>query len=73
MLINVKLNDTVHKMLWEESVHMCIRNIMATTGSTRSPFGDLYGEKPMITGLFSDFGRIRYITKREKFEKHMID
>ena len=45
MLINVKLNDTVHKMLWEESVHMCIRNIMATTGSTRSPFGDLYGEK----------------------------
>ena len=48
MLLNAKLNDTAQKMLWEETVHTCehVRNSMATTGSTTSPFEIFYGENP---------------------------
>ena len=75
MLINAKLNDTAHKMLWEEAVHTCerIRNSMATIGSTTSPLEIIYGEKPKIVGLFLGFGRIGYITKQEKFRKQITD
>ena len=44
---------------------------MATTGGTTSPFEKFYGEKPNIIGLFLQFGRIRYITKRDQFKKQM--
>ena len=44
---------------------------MATTGSTISLFENFYGENPKIIGSFSEFGRIRYITKRENFKKQM--
>ena len=75
MLLSAKLNETAHKILWEEAVHTCerVRNIMATTGSSTSPFKKIYGEKTKIIGLFSEFGRIRYVTKREKFKKQMTD
>ena len=68
MLLNAKLNDTVQKMLWEEAVHTCecVINSMSTTGSTESPFIIFYGEKTKIIGLFSEFGRIDYVTKRGK-------
>ena len=36
---------------------------MDTTGSTKIPFGNFYGEKPKVIGLFSEFGRIAYVTK----------
>ena len=54
MLINAKLNDIAHKMLWTEAIHTCerVRKIMATTGSTTSPFENVYGEKPKIIGSF---------------------
>ena len=50
MLLNAKINDTAQKMLWAETVHTCecIRNSMATMGSTKSPFEKIYGEKPKI-------------------------
>ena len=32
-----------------------------------------YEEKPKIIGLLSEFGRIGYVTKREKFKKKMTD
>ena len=44
---------------------------MAAMGSTTSPFETLYGEKPKIVGLFLEFGRIGYVTKRDKFRKQM--
>ena len=55
MLLNVKLNDTAQKMLLVEAVRKCkrVRNSMATTGSTTSPFGNIYGEKLNIIGSFS--------------------
>ena len=46
---------------------------MATTGSTTSLFEKFYGENPKIIGLFSEFGRIGYVTKRDKFKKQMAD
>ena len=48
MLLNSKLNDTAHKILWAEDVRTCkcLRNSMANTGSTTSPFEVFYGEKP---------------------------
>ena len=75
MLLNAKLNDTDEKMLWAETVHTCeyVRNSIAATDSTTSPFENLYGENPKIIGLFSEFGRIGYVTKRDKFKKKMID
>ena len=62
-------------MIWEESIHMCerVRNSMATTGCTTSPFENFYGEKPKIIGLFSEFGNIGYVTKRYKLRKKMTD
>ena len=50
MLLNAKLNDISHKMMWSEAVHMCkcIRNSMATKGSTNSPFEIFHGEKLKI-------------------------
>ena len=37
MLLKAKLNDTAQKILWSEAFHIKrVRNIMATTGSTRS-------------------------------------
>ena len=44
MLLNAKLNDTTQKMMWAEDVNTCerVRNIMATTSSTTSPFGNFY-------------------------------
>ena len=54
---------------------MCkrVRNSMTTMGSTKSQFGILYGEKPNIIGLFSEFGCIAYITKRDKLKKHITE
>ena len=46
---------------------------MADTGSTRSLFENFYGGKPKIIGSFSDFRRIRYVTKQGKFKKQMTD
>ena len=71
MLVNAKLNDADQKMLWAEAVHTCkpVINSMADTGSTTSLFEIFYGEKPKIIGLFSEFGRIGYVTKQEKSKK----
>ena len=71
MLLDAKLIDTAQKILWEEYIHICerIRNSMANTGSTTSPFENVYGEKTKIIGSLSEFGRIGYDTKREKFKK----
>ena len=46
---------------------------MATTGITTSPFKAFYGEKFNIVGSFSEFGRIGYVTIRDKFRKQMTD
>ena len=48
MLLNTKLNNTAQKMLWAEAGHTRerVRNSIATTGSTTSLFGNLYGEFP---------------------------
>ena len=55
MLLNLKLNDTYQKILWGEAVNMCkcVQNSMATTGSTKCPFGIFYGEKLKIFGSLS--------------------
>ena len=62
-------------MLWEEAVHMCerVQKNKETKGSTKSPFEIFYGEKSKIIGLFSYFGRIAYVTKRENIKKQMKD
>ena len=41
--------------MWTEAVNTCerVRNSMVTTGSTTGLFGNIYGEKPNIIGLFS--------------------
>ena len=59
-------------MLWVESVQMfdSVENIMATTSSTKTPFGILC-RKSKIIHLLSEFGRIAYITKRENLKKQM--
>ena len=61
--------------MWTEAVNTCerVRNSMVTTGSTTGLFGNIYGEKPNIIGLFLEFGRIGYVTKREIFKNQMID
>ena len=46
---------------------------MANTGSTAIPFKNFYGEKPKIIGSLSQFGRIAYVTKRDKFNKKITD
>ena len=55
MLLNMKLNDTAQKIMWEETVHTCerVRNSIKTTGCTKSPFEIFYREKPNIVGSFS--------------------
>ena len=47
MLLNAKINETAQKMLCTEAVHTCkrIRKSMATTGSTKIPSINVYGEK----------------------------
>ena len=73
MMLNVKLNDTAQKILWEEDIHMCkrVRNSMANTGSTTSPLKNINRKKLKIIGLFLEFGRIGYVTKQEKFKKQI--
>ena len=46
---------------------------MASEDSTTSSFETFYGEKPKIIGSFSEFGRIGYVTKREKFNNQMME
>ena len=46
---------------------------MDNTGSTNSPFQIFYEDKPNIIGLLSGFGRISYVTKREKIKKLITD
>ena len=46
---------------------------MATTNSTKIPFGIFFGEKYNIVGLFSDFIRIEYVAKRYNIKGHMND
>ena len=45
MLLNSKLNDTSHKMLWAEDAHTRerVQNSIATTGSTKRPLAIFYG------------------------------
>ena len=46
---------------------------MDTMGSTKTPSGNFYVEKLNIIGLFLEFERIVYVTKREKIKKHMTE
>ena len=75
MLLNKKINETDQKIMWAEAVHTCkcVIKSMATIGSTTSPFGHFYGEKPKIIASFPEFGLIEYVTKREKFRKQITD
>ena len=75
MFFNSKLNDTARNILWAKEVHMCehVRNSMATTSSTKIPFGIFYGEKSKINGSFSEFGCIEYVPKRENIKGEMKD
>ena len=75
MMLNSKLNYTAQNILWREAVHTCKHVIisMATTVSTKSPLENFYGENPKIIGLFSEFGRIGYVAKQDKFKKEMTD
>ena len=70
-----KLNGAAQKMLWLEAYHTCknVRNSMANTGIMKSPFENFYLEKPNIIGLFLEFGRIVYVTKRANIRKLMKD
>ena len=65
MILNLKLNDTAQKIMWAEAVHTCelARNSTATTCSKNNPFQIFYGDKTKMIGLFSEFGRITYVTK----------
>ena len=60
IILSANRNDTYQKMMWAEAVHTCkyVRNSMGITGSTTSPFENLYGEKPKIIGTFSEFESI---------------
>ena len=71
IVLNVKLNDTYHKIMWAEAVCKCkcVRNSVANTGSMNSPFEYVYEEKLKIIYSFSEFGRTAYINKRYKFKK----
>ena len=62
-------------MLWAEVVHTCkcVRNSMVTTGITNSPFGFFYEEKAKIIYSFLEFGRIAYVTKRDKIKKKIME
>ena len=75
MLLNAKINDTAQKMMWVDAVHAWerVRNSMANTGSTTSPFEMFYGEKPKIIVLFLEFVHIDYITKYDKFKKKVTE
>ena len=70
MLINAKLNHTAQIMLGAEEVQTCKRvcNSMETTSSTNILFEIFYGEKLKTIGLFSEFGRIAYVTKIENIK-----
>ena len=46
---------------------------MATTGSTTSTFKNVYAGKTKIIGSFSEFGRIGYVKKQDKFKKQITD
>ena len=72
MLLNLKLNDTAHQMLQAEAVHTCerVQNSMATKGSTKIPSKIFYEEKPNNIDLFSEFGRISYVTKKGNILKN---
>ena len=50
ILLNAKLNETAHQMLWGEDVHTCecVRNSMDTIDSTKSPFEKSYELNPKI-------------------------
>ena len=54
LFLNAKLSDIAQKILWAEEVHTYkrVQNSMATTGSTKSLFENIYGEEPNIIGLF---------------------
>ena len=75
MLLTAKLNETAQIMLWEKILHTCerVQNSMSTTGSKKSLFEIIYREKPNIIGPLLEFGRIAYITKREKIKRHTKD
>ena len=46
---------------------------METTGSTKSPFENFYGEKKEIIGSFSEFVANTYVTEREKIKIQMTE
>ena len=52
---------------------MAYRFLAGTTGSTKIPFIIFYVEKPKIISSLSEFGRIAYITEREKIKNQMTD
>ena len=75
MLLNSKLNDTSHKMLWAEAAHTRerVQNSIATTGSTKRPLAIFYGQKTNNIALFSEFGIITYVTNWINIKKQIMD
>ena len=75
MMLNEKLNYDAQKIMWTKAVHTLesVKNSMAATFSTTSPFENIYGEKPNIVGLFLEFGHISYVTKQDKFKKQITN
>ena len=74
MLLNDKSNDAAQKMLWAEVVHTCecVQNSMAITNRQKTPF-DILWRKLKRIGLFYEFGRIAYVTNREKISGEIKD
>ena len=74
MILDAKLNDAAHKMLWSEAVHTCerVQNSVATNNSQESRLV-FYGENSNKISSFSDFGCSVCVTNRVKSKGQIKD
>ena len=66
-LYAANFTEDYRKKLWAEAVNCAedVRNSMATSGSTKSANELFYGRKSSFVCHLIEFGRIRYITRRD--------
>ena len=68
-------NEETRKKLWAETISYTetVRNSMATSRSVKSANELFYGEKPSFLYHMVEFGRVGYVTKREKISGKFED
>jgi hypothetical protein len=70
MMVDARLEENWQVALWGEAIQHAtlLTNCFISQGETQSPFQLFYGQDPQVLGTLVEWGRVGYVTNREKMQ-----